>query len=139
MSVHNSTNVFENILHNQIFAFLKEQFLSFNLYFAVLFISNYRKLICGGGLSCCVPYKSFKSIQFKSIPLREKYPDTELFLVGIFLYTINHRIQSECWKIRTRDNSVFGHFSRGVPTRSDGNKTPCQEPDISSLKKCIAA
>ena len=30
-------------------------------------------------------------------------PNTEFFLV---------RIQSECGKIRTRKNSVFGHFSR---------------------------
>ena len=34
--------------------------------------------------------------------LREMCPNTELFLV---------RIQSECEKIRTRKNSVFGHFS----------------------------
>ena len=34
-----------------------------------------------------------------------KCPNTELFLVGI---------QSECGKIRTRNNSVFGHFSRSV-------------------------
>ena len=32
-----------------------------------------------------------------------KCPNTELFLV---------RIQSECGKIRTRNNSIFGHFSR---------------------------
>ena len=31
-----------------------------------------------------------------------KCPNTQLFLVGI---------QSECGKIRTRNNSVFGHFS----------------------------
>ena len=35
--------------------------------------------------------------------LREKHPNTELFLV---------RIQSKCGKIRTRNSSVFGHFSR---------------------------
>ena len=35
--------------------------------------------------------------------LREKCPNTELFLV---------RIQSEYRKIRTINNSVFGHFSR---------------------------
>ena len=34
-------------------------------------------------------------------PLREKCPNTELFLV---------RIQSEYRKIRIRNNSVFGHF-----------------------------
>ena len=37
--------------------------------------------------------------------LREKCPKTELFLV---------RIQSEYWKIQTRNNSVFGHFSRSA-------------------------
>ena len=35
--------------------------------------------------------------------LREKCPHTEFFLV---------RIQSECGKIQTRKNSVFGHVSR---------------------------
>ena len=40
--------------------------------------------------------------------MREKCPNTELFLVRIF----GLRIQSECRKIRTRNNSVFGHFSR---------------------------
>ena len=39
------------------------------------------------------------------LSLREKCPNTELFLV---------RIQSECRNIRTRNNSVFGHFSRSV-------------------------
>ena len=40
--------------------------------------------------------------------LREMCPNTELFLVRI----LNLRIQSEYRKIRTRYNSVFGHFSR---------------------------
>ena len=42
-----------------------------------------------------------------------------LFLVRIFphldwiqRYSVNLRIQPECRKIRTRKNSVFGHFSR---------------------------
>ena len=50
-----------------------------------------------------------------------KFPNTEFFLVRIFLYsdwirkfTVNLRIQSECKKIRTRKNSVFGHFSRSA-------------------------
>ena len=42
---------------------------------------------------------------FLTIPLREKYPNTQFFLV---------LIQSECGKIRTRKNSVSGHFSRSV-------------------------
>ena len=37
--------------------------------------------------------------------LREKCPNTELFLV---------RIQSEYKKIQTQSNSLFGHFSRSV-------------------------
>ena len=45
--------------------------------------------------------KLCKVFHFRS--RHEKCPDTELFLV---------RIQSEYRKIRTRNNSVFGHFSR---------------------------
>ena len=30
-------------------------------------------------------------------------------------YGVSLRIQSECGKIRTRKNYVFGHFSRSVP------------------------
>ena len=45
--------------------------------------------------------------------LREKCPSTELFVVRIFLYAaVNLRIQAAYRKIRTRKNSVFGHFSR---------------------------
>ena len=46
-------------------------------------------------------------------PLREKCPNTEFFLVRIFpySYSVNLRIHSEYGKIRTRKNSVFGHFS----------------------------
>ena len=47
-----------------------------------------------------------------------KCPNTGLFLVRIFLHldwirrlTVNLRIQSEYRKIRTRNNSAFGHFS----------------------------
>ena len=45
-----------------------------------------------------------------------KCPNTEFFLVRIFLYSdwtrilVNLRIQSEYRKIRTWKNSVFGHF-----------------------------
>ena len=50
-------------------------------------------------------------------PLPEKCPNTELFLVHIFLYLDLIRIrifQSEYRKIWTRKNSVFGHFSRNA-------------------------
>ena len=36
----------------------------------------------------------------------------DLWIISPGLYGINLRIQSEYWKIRTRNNSVFGHFSR---------------------------
>ena len=44
--------------------------------------------------------------------LREKYPNTEFFLVRIFLYSDWIRIQSEYKKIRTKKIFTFGHFSR---------------------------
>ena len=52
--------------------------------------------------------------------LREKCPNTELFLVRTFLYSdwitkiysVNLRIQSEYRKIWIRNNSVFGYFSQ---------------------------
>ena len=47
----------------------------------------------------------FNKNQGATVPLGEKCPSTEFFLV---------RIQSESRKIRTRKNSVFGHFSRTV-------------------------
>ena len=57
---------------------------------------------------------------FSKLSLRD-FPNTKFFLVRIFLYsdwirkfTGNLRIQSECKKIRTRKNSVFGHFSRSA-------------------------
>ena len=40
--------------------------------------------------------------------LREKCPDTELFLVLIFLYSVQIQENTD------RNNSVFGHFSRSV-------------------------
>ena len=36
------------------------------------------------------------------------------------VYSVNLRIQSKCRKIRTRKNSLFGHFSRST---SDGDNT----------------
>ena len=54
------------------------------------------------------------------VPLPEKCPNTEFYLVRIFLYSewirrlANIRIQSEYKKIRTRKISVYGHLSRNV-------------------------
>ena len=76
-----------------------------------------------------------KELPSISLKLREKCPNTELFLIRIFphsnwirrdtlyfpafglnreRYFVSLRIQSECGKIQTRNNSVFGHFSRSV-------------------------
>ena len=48
--------------------------------------------------------------------LRENCPNTKLFLVRILPHSdwVSLRIQSECGKIRTRKNFVFGHFSRSA-------------------------
>ena len=48
--------------------------------------------------------------------LRESCPNTKLFLVRILPHSdwVSLRIQSECGKIRTRKNFVFGHFSRSA-------------------------
>ena len=51
-----------------------------------------------------ITFAEYSDYKF-TITLREKCPNTELFLV---------RIQSEYRKIRTRNNPVFGHFSRSV-------------------------
>ena len=46
------------------------------------------------------------------LTLREKYPNMIFFLVHIFLF------QSEYWKIRTKKNSVVGHFLPCVINRN---------------------
>ena len=49
-------------------------------------------------------------------PLRKKCSNTRsnspAFRLNTESYSVSLRIQSECGKIRTRKNSVFGHFSR---------------------------
>ena len=69
-----------------------------------------------------------KELGFNEFLLREMCPNTELFLVHVFLYSfspnaeiyeVNLHIQSEYRKIQTRNNSVFGEFSRSVQA-SDG-------------------
>ena len=49
-----------------------------------------------------------------SYSLREKCPNMELFLV---------RVQSEYRKIRTRNNSVFGQFSRSESYQNNFEKS----------------
>ena len=57
---------------------------------------------------------SFETVLHK-LPLREKYPNTELFLGAyVLVFGLNLRIQSEYRKILARKISVFGHFSRSA-------------------------
>ena len=55
-----------------------------------------------------------KTLGIKNHTLCEKCPNTEFFLVCIFLFRTEYDlcIQSKCRKIGTRKRSVFGHFSR---------------------------
>ena len=46
--------------------------------------------------------------------LREKCPKVFRIFPHSEKYSVFLRTQSECWKIRTRKNSIFGHFSRSV-------------------------
>ena len=62
-------------------------------------VSFFNKVKASGSLSM---FGHFSTSCLKG-SLREKCPNTEFFLV---------RIQSECEKIRTWKNSVFGHFLR---------------------------
>ena len=58
-------------------------------------------------------------LKFVTYALYEKYP-LRSFFQSVFsrirteteIYSVFFRIQSKCRKIRTRKNSVFGHFSR---------------------------
>ena len=52
----------------------------------------------------------------KEVALRGKCPNMEFFLVHLFPHLEERSlcIQSECGKIRTKQISVFGHFSRSV-------------------------
>ena len=63
------------------------------------------------------------------LTLREKCPNTEFFFGPHFpafglnngRYGVSLRIQSECGKIRTTKNSVFGHFLSSAEDEIDLN------------------
>ena len=83
----------------------------------ISYLKRYRAIIFDG---CALP-RNVQIEQSKDLKifysLHEKCPNTEFFLVRIFLYSsecrkIRTRKKSECRKIQTRKNSVFGHFSR---------------------------
>ena len=65
---------------------------------------------------------SESTLEIKLMSLREKCPNKEFFsgsylpVLGLDteIYSVDIRIQSDYRKIRTRKNSVFGHFSRSV-------------------------
>ena len=67
------------------------------------------------------PNKKWKSISRRTI-LREKCENTKFFSCPYFpvfglnteIYSVNLHIYSAYRKIRTRKNSVFGHFSHAV-------------------------
>ena len=60
----------------------------------------------------------------KSIQIRSYFWSVFSRIRNEYGYFVSLRIQSECGKIRTRNNSVFGHFSR-----SEGDpETLLQEP-----------
>ena len=76
--------------------------------------------------------------------LREKCPNTELFLVRNFPYSdsVSLRSQSECGEKRTRKNSVFGHFSSSGSSYvfvnlsyKDLSKRGCDKTLFSSFSK----
>ena len=63
-------------------------------------------------------------------PLREKCPNTEFFLVRIFLYPdwirrLNLRIHSEYRKNTDHKKTVYGHFSRRVPLNASSTIYNC--------------
>ena len=78
-----------------------------------------------------------KMRRLSRLTLREKCPNTEFSLVRIFphsdwirRYGISLRIQSECGKLRTRKNSVFGHSPHSV-----SRLTRWQEKKIKSIRR----
>ena len=63
---------------------------------------------------CCIKEHWQNSVWSKKgrvtmkIVLREKCPNKEFFLVNIFPYL------DQIWKIQTKENSIFGHFSHSA-------------------------
>ena len=70
---------------------------------AILLISSVKTLCLSLLNFCCV-----FNINLLFFTLREKCPNTELFLVRIFMYLFQLQENTE------RNKSVFGHFSRSV-------------------------
>ena len=69
--------------------------------------------------TCRFTWSVLKLVQIGTwFSLREKCPSMKFFLVRIFRswteYGEIRSIESECGKIRTRKNPVFGNFSRSV-------------------------
>ena len=64
---------------------------------------------CSGGYNEVI---LFIKHYVKSVLIRSYFRSIFLYSDWIWRFTVNLRIQSEYRKIRTRNNSVFGHFSR---------------------------
>ena len=55
----------------------------------------------------------------KSVQIRSYFWSVFSRIRNEYGYFVSLRIQSECGKIRTRNNSVFGHFSRSATHRKE--------------------
>ena len=81
----------------------------------------------------------YLNILITKFTLREKCPNADIFLVlkyGNLIYSLNLRIQPEYWKIQTRKNSVFRHFSAVVYRRKRNNKAVHSGYDEGSMCGC---
>ena len=90
----------------------------------IIFIKNDTSLVLFDGISCSNPFFMALSLFHKSIcsdPFCVKSAQIRSYFWSVFscirstieIYGVNIHIQSEYRKIRTRNNYVFGHFSRG--------------------------
>ena len=70
-------------------------------------LSEGNQLFAGGFRALLTSCKVFKYWVFSG-------PYFTAFRLNTERYSVSVRIQSQCRKIRTRKNSVFGHFSRSV-------------------------
>ena len=73
-------------------------------------------------------FKEEKKINFTVLKV-SKYgvlsgPYFPVFGLNMKIYGVNLHIQSEYRKIRTRKNSVFGHFSRSVQIATKQKNSP---------------
>ena len=61
-------------------------------------------------------------------------PYFPVFGLNLEIYFVNIRIQSEYRKIRTRNNSVFGHFSRSTSAQVYFTDRKIKDIDLNEIK-----